>query len=118
MALNPDFYQILVKLNAKATVSKNTFVRSRILLHLHNKPVNFSQFGKELKHDPETVSKWYYRGHEANSQWIEQAKRAIEESGHAGEVLRKERLAEQILSDSYRSGAPSIEELKFFALLF
>ena len=87
--------------------SKNTFVRSRILLHLHNKPVNFSQFGKELKHDPETVSKWYYRGCEANRQWTEQVKRVTEESGHAGEVLRKERLAEQFLSDSYRSGAPA-----------
>ena len=31
----------------------------------------------------------------------------VEEPGHAGEVLRKERLAEQILSDSYRSGAPA-----------
>jgi len=60
-----------------------------------------------LKHDPETVSKWYYRGYEGNRQWTERAKKAIEESGHAGEVLRKERLAEQILSDSYRSGAPA-----------
>ena len=107
MDLNSDFHQILVRLNSKATVSKNTFVRSRILLHIHNKPVNFSQFGRELNHDPETVSKWYYRGRDANCQWIEQSKRAVEEPGHAGEVLRKERLAEQILSDSPRSGTPA-----------
>ncbi len=107
MDLNADFHQILVRLNAKATVSKNTFVRSRILLHIHCKPVNFSQFGTELKHHPETISKWYYRGRDANRQWMEQVKSVVEEPGHAGEVLRKERLAEQILSDSARSGAPT-----------
>ena len=107
MDLNADFYQILVRLNGKATVSKNTFIRSRILLHIHSKPINFSQFGKELNHAPETVSKWYYRGRDANCQWIEQVKSVTEEPGHAGELLRKERLAEQILSDSPRIGAPA-----------
>ncbi len=107
MELNPDFYQILVRLNGKATGSKNTFIRSRILLHIHNKPVNFSQFGRELNHDPDTVSKWYYRGCDANRQWEELVKNVVKESGHAGELLRKERLAEHILSDGSRSGAPA-----------
>ena len=79
LELNADFHQTLVRLNSKATANKNVFIRSGILLHIHNKPVNFFQFGKELKHDPETVSKWYYRGREANRQWIEQVKRAVEE---------------------------------------
>ncbi len=105
--LNPDFYQSLVRLNGKAKVSKNTFIRSRILLHINNKPINFSQFGEELNHAPDTISKWYYRGLGANRQWIEMAKSAIEEPGHAGELLRKERLAEQFLGDSPRSGSPT-----------
>jgi len=105
--LNPDFHEILVRLNSKATGSKTTFIRSRTLLHIHNKPVNFSQFGRELNHDPDTVSKWYYRGYDANRHWDERVKNVVKESGHAGELLRKERLAEQILSDASRSGAPA-----------
>jgi len=105
--LNLDFYQTLVRLNGRAKVSKNTFIRSRILLHINNKPVSFSQFGEELNHYPDTISKWYYRGRDANRQWTEMVKSAIEEPGHAGEFLRKERLAEQFLADSPRSGAPT-----------
>ena len=105
--LNPDFHEILVRLNSKATGSKTTFIRSRTLLHIHNKPVNFSQFGRELNHDPDTVSKWYYRGYDANRHWDERVKNVVKEPGHAGELLRKERLAEQILSDASRSGAPA-----------
>jgi hypothetical protein len=106
--LNPDFYQILVRLNGKATVSKTTFIRSRILLHIHNKPVNFSQSGRELNHAPDTVSKWYYTGYGANRQWDELVKNIVKEPGHSGELLRKERLAEKILSDAPRSGTPAI----------
>jgi len=105
--LNPDFHQTLIRLNSKSTVSKTTFIRSGILLHIHGKPVNFAEFGRELNHDPETVSKWYSRGYDANCQWDELSKSAIEEPGHAGKFLRKERLAEQLLADSSRSGAPA-----------
>ena len=35
------------------------------------------------------------------------SKNIVNEPGHAGELLRKERLAEQILSDASRSGAPA-----------
>ncbi len=83
------------------------FIRSRILLHLHNKPINFSQFSEELNHNPETISKWYYRGSDANCQWIELVDRTLAEPGHAGDLLRKERLAEQLLGDLPRSGAPT-----------
>ncbi len=37
------------------------------------------------------------------------AKSRIEEPSHAGELLRRERLAEQVLDDYARSGAPTEE---------
>ncbi len=117
MRLNPDFHQILVRLNSKATVSKNIFIRSRMLLHIHNKPINFSQFGRELNHDPDTISKWHYRCSDANYQWTELVRNTIEEPGHAGELLRKERLAEQLLSDSPRSGAPATYSAEQYTLI-
>jgi len=40
-------------------------------------------------------------------QWDELVKNVVKEPGHADELLRKERLAEQILSDASRSGAPA-----------
>jgi len=83
------------------------FIRSRILLHIHNKPINFSQFGQELNHDPETIRKWYDRGGDANKQWVEIVNKTLKESGHAGDLLRKERLAKQLLDDLPRSGAPT-----------
>ena len=107
MVLNAEFHQILARLSSKYKVNKPTSNRSRILLHIHNKVVNFSKFGRELNCSPETVRKWYLRGRLGNHQWIERVKSAIEEPGHAGDLLRKERLAEQLLSDAPRSGAPA-----------
>ena len=60
-----------------------------------------------MNFDPDTISKWYYRCCDANDQWIELVKSILEEPGHAGELLRKERLGEQLLGDSPRSGAPT-----------
>ena len=107
MVLNADFHQTLVRLNSKYKVSKNTAIRSRILLHIHNKPVNFSKFSRELNCVPQTVRKWYLRGNDGNAEWLERVEVALKEPGHAGEFLRKERLCEQILSDAPRSGAPA-----------
>jgi len=105
--LNADFQQTLVRLNSKYKVSKHTVFRSRILLHIHHKAVNFSEFGRELHCAPKTVRKWYLRGSHANTDWVERVKNVVNEPGHAGDLLRKERLAEQILSDAPRSGSPA-----------
>ena len=96
-----------MRLNSKYKVSKNTAIRIRILLHIHNKPVNFSKFSRELNCVPQTVRKWYLRGTDGTTNWQERVKVALGEPGHAGELLRKERLCEEILSDSPRSGAPA-----------
>jgi len=97
---------MLVRLYNRQLTTQSELRRIRIILHIHNKPVNFSLFARELGYDRETISCWYYRIREANKDWPVKVVNALNEPGHAGEQLRRQRIALQILSDNPRSGAP------------
>jgi len=106
LILNADFCEILVRLSNKQTTKQNIVRRCMIILHIVNKPINFRQFAKELGYDRETISTWYKRAVMANNQWREMCVHELDCPGHAGDRLRRLRLAELLLSDLPRSGAP------------
>ena len=76
-------------------------------MRLMESPVNLKKLSRELGHDRKTLRTWYLRGKMANDLWDEKLQSCLNEPGHAGEELRKLRLAEKLLSDQPRSGAPS-----------
>lgn len=106
MDLNASFLLTLVSLQSLETLTKREQRRVRIALYLYNRPVNFSAMARELVHSRKTIARWYYRLREANENWHSALQVALGTPGHAGEALRKQRLARQILDDAPRSGAP------------
>ena len=80
--------------------------RCRILESLHDRAPNFSEVARKTRCDRKTVRTWYERGMQISQQWDELAENALKEPGHAGESLRKQRLAASLLQDNPRSGAP------------
>jgi len=87
------------------TVSEHR--RIMIIMRYHNHCESFSDAAKEFCYDRETVSAWYYRGLVINREWDCMVKNALNETGHAGDKLRKLRLAKELLADKPRCGAPS-----------
>jgi hypothetical protein len=77
-----------------------------IVLSMLSNPFPFSGLADELGHDRGTVACWYRRTLAANALWPEMVENALNEPGHAGTNLRKERLVREIFADKPRSGAP------------
>lgn len=89
------------------STTRSEFRRIMIILHYHNNSDYFNHTAKILGNDRETVSTWYYRGSVVNREWNCMVEQTLQETGHAGNKLRKLRLAKRILADKSRSGAPS-----------
>ncbi len=106
LELNADLNEALVRLYGRESATQSERRRIRIILHLHGGIGNFKSFAAELGHDRETVSNWYHRTQAVNKEWTVMVEDTLNEPGHAGPILRKERLTRRILADRPRSGAP------------
>ena len=106
LELNSDFHETIVRLHGRESTSKSELRRMDIVLSMLSNPVHFSGLADELGHDREMVSCWCRRALMANAPWPEMVENALNEPGHAGTNLRKERLVREIFADKPRSGAP------------
>ncbi len=83
------------------------FRRARIILHFSGNPTYFKDASSALGHNRDTISDWYHRGKAINEVWKESVEQSLKEVGYAGDQLRKYRLAEKLLGDKERCGAPA-----------
>ena len=100
--------EILFKILRSNSTTVSEYRRIMIIMHYHNSRGSFSAAAEKLCCDRETVSTWYHRGLTINREWDCMVKNALNEIGHAGDELRKLRLAKELLADKPRCGTPSI----------
>lgn len=106
LRLKKDFREAIVRLCGRESATRSELRRAGIVLRMDDVPVNFSELEKETGHCRDTIRCWYWRVSYANGLWEEMAGQILRETGHAGPMLRKERLVSRILADRPRSGAP------------
>ena len=99
--------EILFKLLSTSSTTVSEHRRIMIIIHYHNSCGSFSHAAEKLCYNRETVSTWYYRGLIINREWGCMVKNVLNETGHAGDELRKLRLAKKLLSDKARCGTPA-----------
>lgn len=106
LRLKKDFRKAIARLCGRESATRSELRRAGIVLRMDDVPVNFSELEKETGHCRDTIRCWYRRVSYANGLWEEMAGQILRETGHAGPMLRKERLVSRILADRPRSGAP------------
>jgi len=104
--LNFDLMEILSEISRSSSTTVAEYRRIQIIIHYHNSNDSFENTAKRLGLHRETVSTWYNIGLIINRAWENMLNNVLNETGHAGNKLRRKRLAKKLIADKPRSGTP------------
>lgn len=112
LKLNSDLMEILLLLLRRNSTTVAEHRRIQIIMHYHESNDSFKDVAKQVNLNSETVSLWYNRGQIISNEWERMLKNTLQETGHAGNRLRRERLLKELVADKPRSGAPVTYTIK------